>query len=47
MRYQLAYFRLQKLTEEVKKNHKIWSKDRLDCTEFTYKAENRSQGGQS
>ena len=34
MRYQLAYFRLQKLPEEVKKNHKIRSKDRLDCTHF-------------
>ena len=35
MRYQLAYYRLQKLPEEVKKNHKIRSKDRLDCTEFS------------
>ena len=34
MRYQLAYYKLQKLTEEVKKNHKIRSKDRLDCTHF-------------
>lgn len=34
MRYQLAYFKLQRLPDEVKKNHKIRSKDRYDCTQF-------------
>lgn len=35
MRYSMAYYRLQKLSDEVKQNHKIRSKDRFDCTEFT------------
>ncbi len=34
MRYSMAYFRLQKLTEEAKKLHKIRSPYRLDCTLF-------------
>lgn len=38
MRHLMAYYRLQKLLEEVKKNHKIRSKDRLDCTHFNDQA---------